>query len=432
VAAATNGFPSLRLGYLVSQYPTASHTFILREITSLRLAGFDIYTLSIRNPDRPLDAMSAEEAGEARRTQAIMALSKMRILSILFFELLRRPAALCKGFGTGLRASRGAPVSVLLYLAYFVEAVVAGHLFLRAGVDHFHSHFASSVGWIITRMFPLTMSVTLHGSAEFIEPETFHLREKIEASRFVVGISHFGVSQMMLATSYREWRKIELVRLGVDVAVYRVERTLRRDGVFRIVTVGRLAEAKGLPLLLEAVAQLIDRGIRLHLDIVGDGPLRPVIAQRAAELGIAAALTMHGMQPADRVRDFYRQADVCVLASFLEGIPVVLMEAMALGTPTIATRVTGCPELIESGTNGLLCTPGDVASLTEALERLAHDPQLRERFSLAGRATIQERYNLATNVEALANIFRKRLTGFSSFPSPSILEGQYDPEFRRA
>jgi glycosyltransferase involved in cell wall biosynthesis len=313
-----------------------------------------------------------------------------------------------------MRASRGAPVSILSYFAYFLEAVIAGHLFLAAGVGHFHCHFASTVGWIVTRMFPMRMSVTLHGSAEFIEPETFHLREKIEASHFVVGISHFGVSQMMLATDYREWSKIELVRLGVDVSIYQPRRAVRRDGVFRILTVGRLAEAKGLPLLLEAVAELIRRGIALHLDLVGDGPLRPVITRRAAELRITEALTLHGMQPADRVRDFYAQADVCVLASFLEGIPVVLMEAMALGTPVIATRVTGCPELVESSVNGFLCTPGDVKSLTEALEQLARDPELRRRFSRAGRVTVEEKYNLAKNVDALANIFRKRLSGFDT------------------
>lgn len=408
----------VRIGYLVSQYPTVSHTFVLREITSLRRAGFDIYAISVRNPDRPVEAMAPEEAEEARLTQSIMALSKISILSILFTELLRRPAALARGLRAALGASRGAPMAVLHYFAYFLEAVIAGHLFLRAGVEHFHSHFASTVGWLVTRMFPLEMSVTLHGSAEFIEPETFHLREKIEASRFVVGISHFGVSQMMLATNYREWSKIELARLGVDVSVYRPRRTVRRDGVFRIVTVGRLAEAKGLPLLVEAVAELIGRGIRLHLDIVGDGPLRPVITERAAELGITEALTLHGMQPADRVRDFYAQADVCVLASFLEGIPVVLMEAMALGTPVIATRVTGCPELVESGVNGLLCTPGDVASLVEALERLAREPELRARFSRAGRATIEGHYNLAKNVDALAKIFRKRLGGTDGAEPP--------------
>lgn len=409
-----NDSPAVRIGYLVSQYPTVSHTFVLREITSLRRVGFDIYTISIRKPDRSVDAMTQEESAEADRTHAIMALSKVTIARILLAEFLRRPLPLCRGLGTALRATRGAPVAVFLYFAYFVEAVIAGHLFLRAGVRHFHTHFASTVGWIITRMFPLTMSATLHGSAEFIEPETFRLREKIEASRFVIAISYFGVSQMMLASSYGQWSKIELARLGVDVNIYRPERMPRSDGVFRIVTVGRLVEAKGLPLLLEAVARLIRRGIRLHLDIIGDGPLRPEIERCALELGINEAITLHGMQPADRVRDYYRQADVCVLASFLEGIPVVLMEAMALGTPAIATRVTGCPEIIESGINGLLCTPGDVESLTKALERLARDPDLRQRFSEAGRATIEAHYDLARNAEALADIFRARLTGFDS------------------
>jgi glycosyltransferase involved in cell wall biosynthesis len=278
----------------------------------------------------------------------------------------------------------------------------------RNGISRLHTHFSSSVALIIHRIFGFQWSVTIHGSGEFVEPFCFNLKKKVEDADLVIAISDFGKSQLMMLTEQDCWPKIEVARLGIDPDIFQAQPVRRDPRPFELICVGRLAPAKGQGLLLEAVADLVLKGKDVRLRLVGDGPDRAVLEHRAREYGLKDRVLFEGWRNQREVLDLYRHADGFVLASFAEGVPVVLMEAMAMQIPCIATRITGIPELIRDGVEGLLVTPGNAVQLTEAIERLMDDVDLRERLARAGRTRVVQEYTLDSNVQRLAEIFSQR------------------------
>jgi len=401
----------IRLAYLVSQYPTITHTFILREIRSLRDRGFDIDVISIRPADRPFDQLSEVELDEARQTFVVVGAGFGVIAVSHAATFITRPLAYLRGLMFALRLARWRLRTGALHLAYFAEAVVVGRYMLRRGLGHLHTHFSSTVALLLARVFPVSFSATIHGPDEFSDPAGFFLREKVEAAKFICAISEYGASQLRKAAPERGDR-IEVNRLGVDSGVF-VPRP-HREAVDRIelLSVGRLAAAKGYPVLLGAVARLAEsRRGSFGLRIVGEGAMRGELERIIAERGLEEIVALEGACGQEQLRALYSETEVFVLASFAEGIPVVLMEAMAMEIPCIATRITGIPELIEHGRSGWLVPPGDEQALADAIVGLAGDGALRERLGKAARIRIQAQYELSHNVEALAAVFRRRLSG---------------------
>jgi colanic acid/amylovoran biosynthesis glycosyltransferase len=403
------GWRSVRIGYLVSQYPAINHTFILREIQTLRAEGFEIVVVSIRPPDRPRNELAAEEAAELPCTATVKTMAAGRWLILHLQTLIRRPGpylwTLWSAFmmGAGLRSS-------LRHAAYFAQAVVAGRLFEKAGIRHFHVHFSSTVGLFVTRLFPLTMSNTFHGPQEFVDPEGFHLREKVEASKFVVAISSFGRSQILKCCAYPEWAKVELAYLGVDPGVFTAAEPNRNCSPVELLTVARLAPVKGHHVLLDALDRLRASGHSVRLRLVGDGPDRAELEAHAHRLHLQEAVVFEGWCGQEKVRRFYAATDIFVIASFAEGIPVVLMEAMAMELPCVATYVAGIPELIENEATGLLVPASDTVALADAIARLIADPSLARRLGAGGRRKVLSAFDLSRNTGCLAAIFRRRLT----------------------
>lgn len=212
----------------------------------------------------------------------------------------------------------------------------------------------------------------------------------------------------MKASSPEQWNKFELCRLGVDPEVFDVRPAPDGD-IFDILCTARLVPAKGLSILLLAAVDLIHAGRRVHLHLVGDGPARKSLDKTAFELGIADNVTFYGTINQIRLQSILLVADVFVLPSFAEGVPVVLMEAMAKEIPCISTYVAGVPELIESGVSGLLVFPSDPELLVKARTNLMDDHELALRLGKTGRRKIIECYNLQVNVRHLAAVFDQRL-----------------------
>lgn len=398
----------MRLAYLVSQYPAVNHTYILREIRSLRAQGFGIEIVSIRRPDRPLSSMTAEEREELGFTRAVLDLPFINAAGAHLTEFLRRPAGYLRGLALAFRLGRGAPAATLSHLFHFAEAVIAGRWMLARGYSHFHTHYSSTVGLLVTHVFPLTMSMTIHGSAEFNDMAAFHMDRKVAASRLVITIGSFARSQVLRSCPVSQWDKVVTCRLGVDVSRFE-PRPEPSGGVPEILCVGQLAPPKAQYVLIEAMRLLRDRGIQARLRLIGDGPDRAQLEAAARQLGVAEDVVFDGMRNQDEVRSAYRQATVFALASFAEGIPVVLMEAMAMEIPCVATRIMGIPELIDDGVSGLLVPPADPGPLTDALERLLRDPALRGTLGRHGRRHILEHFSLSTNCVALGKLFTRRL-----------------------
>ena len=398
----------MRIAYLVSQYPAVNHTFILREIRSLRAQAFVIDVVSVRSPDRASSAMTAEEREELGHTRAIKAISLAGAVGAQVLALAGRPAGYLRGLALAFRMGRGSLPATLSHLFYFAEAVIAGRWMLAKGYSHFHTHFSSTVGLFITRVFPLTMSITIHGPEEFNDVAGFHLAEKVAASRLVVAISSYARSQILRSCPPAQWDRVVTCRLGVDGTVFE-PRPEPRDGVPEVLCVGRLAPVKAQYMLIEALRLLRDRGVAARLRLVGDGPDRALLDAAARRMEVADDVIFDGWRNQDEVRALYRRATLFAMASFAEGIPVVLMEAMAMEIACVATRIMGIPELIEDGVSGLLVPPADAVPLADALERLLRDAALRAELGRNGRGRVLEHFSLGANSLTLGELFRQRL-----------------------
>ena len=390
------------LAYLVSRYPAISHTFILREIAHLRTLGYQIHTASINAPDRSLEAMDATERTEAEQTYGVKQHGATGALAALGYWALRAPSALLKTLGASRR------FGLVKGLAYTVEAAMVARWMQRQSLAHLHVHFGNagaSVGVLVKQLTGCHLSYTIHGPDEFDDVPGQQLAFKMHAADAIVCISQFARSQLMRISSPADWPKFTVCRLGVDASVFQATPRTVSAAVPQLVSIGRLTPAKGQVLLIQACAQLRDRGVPFHLTMVGDGPDRGRVEAEIAKLHLQSQVSLTGSLTQEGVRAELARSDEFVLPSLAEGIPVVLMEAMASYVPCISTPVNGIPELIEHGHTGLLATPGDVDSLVTQLTLLCTNGELRQRMALAAYAKVTSQFDLFSNVRALGGVF---------------------------
>jgi colanic acid/amylovoran biosynthesis glycosyltransferase len=400
----------MKLGYLVSQYPALSHTFVLHEVRALRRRGVEVRVVSVRRCDRPLSALNAAEAEEAASTFSVMGAGVFHALLANLRTLVRHPLGYVRGLAYAWRLSRGTPRLIVMYTAYFLEGVVAGDHFERQGVSDIHTHFSSTVLLLLARTFRVRYSLTAHGSGEFVDVVGFHLAAKVAAATFVATVSQYGMSQVMNASDPAHWAKVVVLPLGVDTEAFRPRRTRQRSSgdPFRLISVGRLVAPKGYPLLIEALSLLRARGRAVTLTLVGEGNQRGAIESSIALHGLTEQVKLAGACNHEQVVDYYDRSDAFVLSSFLEGVPVVLMEAMAMELPCIATWITGIPEIIEKDREGLLVAPASAPDIADAVECLMDDPEEARRLGSAARRKVIAKYDLERNVERLAGEFAAR------------------------
>lgn len=407
---------TVRLAYLVSRYPAISHTFILREVLHLREQGFEIHVASVNPPDRDAAALTEVERAEALSTYCLKSANPLRILRDNLTMFWRRPLRCSRAFLYALRFSGWDLRRIAYSLFYYAEAAMVGRWMEHNGLSHLHVHFATpaaTVGLILTRLYPATLSITIHGPDEFYDVSVYSLRRKIEEASFLCAIGSFARSQLMKLSAPEHWDKIEVTPLGVDGAEFTPRKAPAERSRFEVVCVGRLVPAKGQHVLIAAVEQLAREGRDVFLRLVGDGPDRQSLEQLVQRNQLGPNVRFEGAVNQEHIRRFYETADVFALASFAEGIPVVLMEAMAMEVPCVATRITGIPELVRDGIDGLLVSPSDQEELARALARLMDDRELRLRLGRQGRARVLSHYDLRRNVQRLGEVFIRRLTGSS-------------------
>ena len=384
--------PGPRLAYLVSEYPHIRHAYLLREIQGLRKLGLMINTVAVRPDDRTPDQCTPDEIEERASTFYIVNAGIGFIFSAHLKTFSSRPVAWCAGLARALSYGDFHPRRTLYALYYFVEAVVAGWWITEHGISHVHTHYASTVAWIMARVFPLEISMSIHGSGEFDDPRGFRLSEKITASKFVRAIGYFGQSQIMRAVPYEQWSKIEICRLGIDPALFPPRPFRAGAGPFEFLCVGGMANPRAFQIILQALSMVESPDVILRF--VGDGPDRPLLERLARELGLANRVSFEGWKHQDLLRDIYARTDAFVFSSFAEGIPVVLMEAMAMSIPCVAPRITGIPELIRDGLDGLLFAASDVTELSLSMTRLMRDPALCRSLGESAHTRILELYDL--------------------------------------
>ncbi|NJK42309.1 MAG: glycosyltransferase family 4 protein [Aquincola sp.] len=359
----------MRIAYLINQYPTVSHSFIRREIVALERAGVAVTRVSVRGwIDK---TASAADADERLRTRYLLQGGAGPLIKAMLLCLLQRPMRFVRAFASALRFARGSLRPLPLHMVYLAEACLLREWLSQAGCSHLHAHFgtnAAEVAYLCHRLGGPGFSFTVHGPEEFDMPAALHIPEKVRQARFVVAISSFGRSQLLRWISAADWAKVRVVHCGLD-GEFLAQALTPPPPAPQLVCVGRLCEQKGQLLLLRAVHRLREQGTRLQLVLAGDGEMRPQIEALIAELGISDQVRITGWIGGPTVRQEILDARALVLPSFAEGLPVVLMEAMALGRPVITTYIAGIPELVTHGQTGWLIPAGDVQALAGASRR---------------------------------------------------------------
>ncbi len=403
----------MKIAYLVNCYPKASHSFIRREIRAVEELGIEVVRISIRPP--AADLVDPSDREEARHTRVLLG-SAPGLARDLAAALLTRPGRFLRALllAARLRSDRGK----LVHLAYLAEACSLARLARREGFQHVHAHFGTNppaVCLLARTLAGLSYSFTVHGPEEFDRARPLDLGRKVAGASFVVAISEFSRSQLYRWSEHRHWEKIHVVHCGVDELFLRAPPVPVPD-VPRLVCVGRLCEQKGQLLLVEAAARLAREGLDFELVLAGDGELRGEVERAIREHGLEPRVRITGWLSNERVREELLAARALVLPSFAEGLPVVLMEALALGRPVISTYVAGIPELVRPGdpasprplrAPGWLVPAGDREELVRAMREALLAPRAQlETMGAAGAERVRERHDARLEARKLLELFR--------------------------
>jgi colanic acid/amylovoran biosynthesis glycosyltransferase len=397
----------MKIAYLVSQYPAASHTFIRREVEALRKQGIPVDTFSVRRPF-PNEVVSEVDRNAFKDTFYLLPPNLGNFFSAHLSLFLTRPIKYVRTLSFALHHRVPGMRALFWALFHFAEAILLARELKRRGIQHLHNHFANAgatVGLIASKFLDLPWSLTLHGISETDYPAGLLLSDKISAARFVACVSYFGQAQAMRVSAPKDWEKFLIVRCALDLE--NLPRRLERPSNIRprLICVGRLSAEKGHLGLLEAFALARTQGTDAELILVGDGPEKKAIQRKISELNLDAVVQLLGTLTEDKTLAQIAAADVLVMASFMEGLPVVLMEAMGLGLPVIAPRVAGIPELVVDRQNGLLFSPSNWRELTEKFLELLNDPELRKQLGRAGQDSVKNSFEITAAISPLKNRF---------------------------
>lgn len=398
---------SLKVAYLANGYPRTSHSFIRREIRALESLGVEVLRFAQRPLDEPL--VNEVDREEHQRTRVVLAAGVLAHARAVMAVAVARPLVLARALFTALRLGRRSERGLVVYLAYLAEAALLLQWLRGSGARHLHAHFgtpSATVAMFCRCLGGPPYSFTIHGMDEYD-----NVHEKVSRAAFVVAVSSFGRAQLYRRVDLADWPRIHQVHCGVEADMVDAPLTRVPDAP-RLVCVARLHVEKGHLVLLEAAARLAAQGVPFELVLVGDGPLRPVIEERVRSLGLGDRVRLAGWTGAEQVRDEILAARALVLSSFTEGLPVVLMEALALGRPVIASALSGIPELVIPGVDGWLVPAGAVEELVEAMrEALAASPSRLGELGRAGAALVAERHDSRKEARELMALFQAAAEG---------------------
>jgi colanic acid/amylovoran biosynthesis glycosyltransferase len=394
----------LKIAYFINQYPKVSHTFIRREILALERRGFDIQRIALRGWSETTP--DPEDRQEQLKTRYVLREGVWGLVVPTLRIIFASPLRFFRALGLAIRLSRRSDRRFLHHAVRVAEACRLVPWLRESGALRLHAHFGTNSAEVAMYGRCLggpPFSFTVHGPEEFESP--MGIAEKVGGAAFVAAISSFGRSQLYLRCTPSDWPKIHVVRCGIEPSFHR-STAPEMSASRRLVCVGRLCEAKGQLLLVEAAARLRAKGIQLDLVLAGDGPIRANIETAIERHGLADTVRITGWISSDRVRDEILAARALVLPSFAEGLPVVIMEAMALRRPVLSTFVAGIPELVRAGGNGWLFPAGSIDELVTAMEDcLSRSAEDIQRMGEAGYSRVIELHSIDTEAAKLAELF---------------------------
>lgn len=400
--------PTIRLAYLAPEFGAVTSTFIYREIDALERRGAVVDTYSTTRPVATV--ISAEAAPRIAATRYLYEASATEVVRAVLRMAAARPGTFVRQAGRALRDAFAAqvptPADRLKLLGHFCVAALLARDLIDRGTRHLHAHFAhvpTSIAMYAAGLAGIPYSFTAHANDIFERPTA--LKEKVARSAFTACISEYN--RRYLSEMGCDADRQIIVRCALDTESYSYRERNGRSGPPVIYTVGRIVEKKGMDDLVDALALLRERGRSFYCRIVGDGPLLEPVRRQVRSTGLEDCVELMGAQPQERVKELFEEADIFVLACRVaqsgdrDGIPVALMEAMALGVPVVSTTVSGIPELIESGRSGLLAPPGDSGALADALDQLLQDGDAARAYAREARRTLETTFESARNAEIL-------------------------------
>lgn len=423
------------VAYITTSYPSLSHTFILREVLALRARGLEIHTISLRRTAGE-HLLSKANRDASATTYAVRPPRWSEVLSVHVSALTRHPVSYLRTLREAQRLAREGWRGRLWQIFYFAEAVLVWRHCVRKRAGHIHAHHGSPAADValLAAHFargagrgPATWSFTLHGPTEFWNVRWFRLAEKLRHAHAVVCISDFARSQAMALVAEEHWPKLHIVHCGLAAREHRATANVPALAA-HILCVGRLVPEKGQAILLRALALLVNQGHAPTLTLVGSGQSQTALERLTGELGLAGRVTFAGAVGQDEIERYYDECELFCLPSFSEGLPVVLMEAMAYGRPVVSTHIAGVRELVRDGETGLLVAPGSAEELAGAIGRLLDDAELRERIADAGRECVRREFDVERSAGQLEQVFRE-VTGVKD--EPEATDGPARPSEKR-
>ena len=400
----------MKIAYLLKTFPKLSETFILNEILELERQGLELHIFSLRRPSetKVQPAVAEVRAPVTYIPHLLLSLPpppdrvpfeklayKVQRSEERWFMLRRHPIRYLR---TWLLQARSAARK-----RHFRQALALARELYRGGFTHLHAHFANeptSVGELAHRLTGCGFSFTAHAKDIYLT-EREELVRKIDAAKFVITCT--GFNRNYLQQIARNGTPIHLCYHGVDLSRFSgepAETRERHTGTPVILSVGRFCEKKGFPYLIRACHRLKQNGRRFVCRIVGFGPLQEELEELIRTLELQDCVLLAGKMSQDRLIQEYRQADLFVLPCLVgddgdrDGIPNVLVEAMAMGVPVVSTAVSGIGELVDHMQNGLLAAEKDSESLAAVIETLLDDPPLRDRLGANGRQKVMAGFSL--------------------------------------
>lgn len=409
MAGRYSGAERVRIAYLTNRYPAVSHSFIRREIEAIEAEGTAVCRFSVRAADKN-NLPDVRDRAEFNRTCVLLDVSALRLFVEVLQTFAKSPIRSVTALKVAFAKADWSPLSLVRRAAYFAEAAALAHRMRKERIDHLHAHFGTNpamVARIAGKLSGISYSFTVHGPDEFDAPIALDLRGKIADSSFCVAISSYGRSQLMRWSAFADWSKVEVVRCGVDEGFLDEGARVRLPAGPALCAVTRLSGQKGIPLLIEAASRLVAAGKRFSLTVVGDGEMRPEIEAMIESLQLQDVVKITGWASSDGVIDCLLESRAMVLPSFAEGLPVVIMEALALERPVVVTAIAGTPELVDREC-GWLIPAGSIDALVAAMTEVIDAPTSKLiKLGQTGRERVLANHDSRTNGRQLNALFHR-------------------------
>jgi colanic acid/amylovoran biosynthesis glycosyltransferase len=404
------------LAYVMTHYPRVALSFISGEIDEIEALGGTIHPIAMNRPE-PADLLSEDAKARQARTHYLKR-GWIGLLGTFLLASLRHPIGMSKLLWTAIKSSRGSLPITARRLSHLVQAALVAKICTDRNISHLHAQFGqapATIAWFAAEILNFdarrrtSWSFTIHGFHDFVEDTVARLDLKAASASFVVCISDFTRSQLYRLIHPSLWPRAVVVRCGIDLSAFAMRSPRRQSPQPKLVSVGRLSSEKGQVVLLNACKLLMDRGVDVQLTLVGSGPLEGLILEEIARQGLGDRVRLTGELPPEQVREELESADLFCLTSFAEGLPISIMEAMAMGVPVVSTAISGIPELVVNGETGRTVPPGNVEALADAIAEMLGDSKKRGDIVSAARRRVESQHDRHHNVKELYALFSGQL-----------------------